>query len=474
MTKPWTFRFLLSATALAVLAACGGGGSSSGSTTTARPASVKLQTYITDNLTTTYSKVWVSVLSITAVDEAGDDVTLLDATASPIVVNLSELASVGQLLSTSSIPVGRYTALKVTLVNAVQLVRSSDGSTLDAKFAATGTDYVLTLDEVEFEAADQGQLVLDFDLARFTYDAATGLVTPHVEVPDPDTAFRRFVRQQAEVHGRVLSVDAAAGTLTIRDRHLGDGVVVTLAADAVIVDEDAGTTLALADVPVDARIEITGTVTPGATTADPVTVTASVIHIEHASSKSERTHGEGTVQSVDGTRVTVALSEADFMPGSNTVVVDIADARFSHGEAADLVEGVTVHFRGRLSGTGADTVLAATVVDVEGAASEHDREAHPDRRFSVLKGTVGEVGVDGTFTLEVTESEGHRAAAGTYTVDASSAVYLEGNGACLVADAKVKAIGALTEGALLARFLKIDDCEGVDHADPSEPEDARD
>ena len=118
----------LSTAALAVLAACGGGGDSASTTPTAAATSVTLQTYITDNLATEYSKVWVTLKKITATDSTGAVVTLLDATATPVVVNLSSLADVGQFMSSVTVPAGLYTQITVTLGNDVQLV-SLDGAT---------------------------------------------------------------------------------------------------------------------------------------------------------------------------------------------------------------------------------------------------------------------------------------------------------------------------------------------------------
>ena len=117
------------------LGACGGSSSDdaatasvSAGTPTAAAASVTLQTYITDNLTSDYSKVWVSIQRIVATAADGTETVLLDASAEPVVVDLASLASVGELVSSTTVPVGMWTGVKVTLSNAVQLV-SLDGAT---------------------------------------------------------------------------------------------------------------------------------------------------------------------------------------------------------------------------------------------------------------------------------------------------------------------------------------------------------
>ena len=268
----------------AFLAGCGGGGSAdvtAADSGSLQAQSVPLQTYITDNLATDYSKVWVSIEKITAL-KGGVEVTLLDATAAPAVVNLSSLASVGQLMATADVAPGVYTEVRVTLVNSIQLVSLDGATTLTAKLAATGADVVVPVHNLAFDTAANGQLVLDFNLAKFTYDASSGLVAPTVEAPRPDDAFGKFVHQQATVNGLVASVDVAGKSITVDDPRLGKGVVVSLASDAVIVDETSGATVLLGSVAVGAHVEIRGSVTPGATTADPVTVLASVVHIEKA------------------------------------------------------------------------------------------------------------------------------------------------------------------------------------------------
>lgn len=454
----------LTAVAAASLTACGGGGAP-GTGTTATAQSVAVQTYITDNLATDYSKVWVTIKTLTAVDASGNTVTLLDASAAPVVVDLSSLASVGQLMSTVTIPAGIYTQIKVTLGNDVQFVSLDGATTTSAHFDTTGADFVVTV-PVSLDTSAAGQIVLDFNLAKFSVDPTTGLVIPTIEAPKPADAFKKFVREQAEVHGTVSSVDTTANTITIDDARLGGKVVVSLAADAVIVDETTGKTLALTDLVANENVEIRGTVTPGATTADPVTVLASVVHVEPASSQATA-RGEGAVVSVSGSLVTVSLTEANFLPGSNSVVVDISSARFEHGQASDITAGVTVEFRGTASGTGSTADIVARSIDVQGAPSAGERERDPGAHFTDLVGTVaGAVNPDGTFTLAVTKTEGPYAAPGNYTVDLKGAIYKEGSASCLVDGAKVDAVGSLTGTTLAARYLEVSGCSGQDASAP--------
>ncbi|MBV9890920.1 MAG: DUF4382 domain-containing protein [Rhizobacter sp.] len=457
------------ACAAAILAACGGGGSAGTSVLSGTSAqSIALQTYITDNLATDYSKVWVSIEKITAVDANDVEATLLDASSAPVVVNLSSLASVGQLLSTASLQPGVYHEVRVTLVNSVQLVSLDGATTTTAKLAATGSDFVIHVDNLALDPGASGQLVLDFNLARFTYDANSGLVVPVVEAPKPSDAFGKFVHQQASVNGIVKSVDVNAQTITVDDDHLGAGIVVSLATDAVIVDEASGLTVTLAGVAAGAHVEIRGTVKPGATAADPVTVVASVVHIERALPPVavQTVAAAGNVKAVNGTLVTVALHEATFLPGADGVVVDISSASFTHGAAGNLAPGVAVAFRGTLSGSGTSTVVLATDIDVLGAPSQLQQQLHPELKFNAVNGAIAAVNVDGTFTVTQAKADGPVAVA-TYTIDASHATYLAGNASCVTVGAVVQAIGVLANQTLEARFLNIQNCAGQVHAEPA-------
>jgi hypothetical protein len=457
----------------ALVAGCGGGGTAPGASgaSPSQVQSVPLQTYITDNLATDYSKVWVSIEKITAVDGTGAEVTLLDATAAPAVVNLSSLAAVGQFMSTVDIPVGVYSEVRVTLANSVQLVSLDGSSTITGKLAPTGADFIIHVKGLSVDTSTNGQLVLDFNLARFTYDASSGLVTPVVEVPKPSDAFGKFVAQQANVNGTVQSIDVANRILVVNDARLGNGVIVTLTTDAVVVDEASGATVSLATLAAGAHVEIQGMVTPGATTADPVTVVASVVHVEaaHPPVAVLTVAGTGKVSAVNGNLVTVALDEASFLPGANGIVVDVGSAKFAHGQLSDLAAGVTVAFRGSISGTSASAVVLATDIDVQGAPSQSDLQQNPEQRFTAVNGAIATLNSDGTLTVGVTRADGPVVVPGLYTVDASHATYLKGNASCLAVGNVVQAVGSLVSTTMTAKYMNVAGCTGEAHSEPAPP-----
>lgn len=460
---------LLGMALLVVLSGCGGG-AESGTAQTARPQSVAVQTWLTDNLTRDYSQVWVTIQKITAVDGDGREVTLYDTPAgeTPKSVNLASLAGVGEFLSTVEVPAGLYRQVAVTLANRVQLVPKSGGAAIEAKFAATGDPFVLRVREVELDATRGTQFVLDFNLERFSLNPATGLVTPSLELPKPAEAMKKFLRQFAEVRGSVVSVDLASSTVTVDDPRLGRGTRVVLLSAGVVVAVPGGRSLTLADLKPGDRIEAKGVVTAGATTADPSTITTLVIELKPASGASGATavagavKGEGRVVSVEGNRVSLALEEGNFLPGSGTVVLDVSAAAFSHGRLSDLAPGVRIEFTGQVSGTGAAALVVANRVQVQGAASEKDRQQSPLAAFVAVSGSVTSVGsgdAAGTFTLRVARSVGQLPAGSeTIKVDARSALYAFGRPACLAAGREVEALGSIQGGELVARVVHIRSC----------------
>lgn len=442
----------LSALAAAVLVACGGGG---GAAPAAQAQGVAVQTYITDNLATEYSKVWVAIKKITVLDSTGAEITLLDATAAPVTVNLSSLADVAQFMSTVNVPAGIYTGINVTLDNAVQLVSLDGSSTTNAQFSATPGDFVWRVRDVSLDTAS-GQFVLDFNLAKFTYNPVTKLVTPVMGIK----SLAPIKLRRAEAHGTITAIDTAANTLTVNSGWMGKSLVVSLAADAVIQNEATGAVITLADLKVGDRIEVRGTATPGASMADPVTITASVVELEPASPVDiPRLWGEGTIRAINGNLVTVDLVGANFLPGNGSLVLDISSAKFGHGQLSDLAVGLTVGFRGTAATAGGAAAIDVKTLDLRGAASEYERKLHPATKFAALTGSVATLNADGSFTV-TNKAVGPFVPAGNYTIDPSHANYLGNGASCLAVGINVAALGTLVDTTLSAKFIVVEGCGG--------------
>jgi hypothetical protein len=452
--RRWNHGYSLSIVglAVAVLAACGGGGGDAG-TPMVTVNSVKVSTYITDNLATEYSQVWVGVLKLAVVNTDTGVETVLFESTTPAVYNLSSLASVGQLMSAVTIPAGVYGKVLVTLDSKVQLVSLDGKSTINANLRADGSPVTVPV-KLDFDTASPTPIVIDFNLAKFSYDAATGLVTPTLEKKDPA---QPFMREQAAVRGALVSVSSDG--FVMDDARLGAGLVVKLATDGVILDEATHRVLALTDLVVGKTIEAKGMVQRPANAGDSVTLTASVVRVvdlahDQLPPALKFTGGEGTVTAINGALITVALSEAGFLPGANgnSVVVDASHAVYTHGAATDLIVGRAIGFRGQFDTAG---VMQALFVDVEGAPSQNDRDTHPNLRFADLAATV--ISLSGT-TLSVTANPGEGTQGSTvttYTVDISKAELKSWGTTCLTAGQHIRVKGALTGTSMVALVVEV-------------------
>ena len=172
---------------------------------------------------------------------------------------------------------------------------------------------------------------------------------------------------------------------------------------------------------------------------------------------------------MSGTLVTLALDEASFLPGANSVVVDVANARFAHGKLADLTTGVAVTFRGTVSGAAANTVVLATDIDLPGAPSQSEQQKNPEQKFAAINGAITILNSNGTFTVVQAKADGLLVVPGPYTIDATHAAFGEGKASCLAVGQIVQAIGTLATSTLSAKLINVKGCAGEARSEPAPP-----
>ena len=446
---------VLSTLCAALLSACGGGGDSTAPVAASTaPQMASLTTYITDNLATDYSKVWVGISDITLVNATGAK-TVIFSSATPTIFNIASLAGVSQMLASASIPVDTYTKALITVADKVQLDSLDGSTTTNAVIKGDGTPSVIYVD-VDVDTKATSQLVLDFDLAKFTYDAASNRIVPVVvKSTKKGDSEADFERVKAEVHGNVVSVDAAG--LTITDKHLGPNVRVLVSADTQIVIGDASKTVALKDIVVGSRIEAQGPVVAGAATP---TLTAKTLEVNLSDPKKDDSResttgvvkGEGRILSISGKIVTVRPDNASFLPGKDKLALDFTNATFAHGTAADMVVGGHLGFKGTLTKDG----VAVTIADVGGAPSKSEREADPKLTFREVHGTV--VGINNAIVkidLAPTSGSSTTATQSAY-IDLSHAEFTRGRLSCVVVGGPLEAAGIVMNDVILAKEAFLD------------------
>jgi len=119
----------LGITALLFAMGCGGGASSSTPPGGTNNTTGTVHFIVSDDATEDWATIGVKVLSVSLVPQSGSAVTVYTAPSTPPVINLLQLDQLGEIIGNASVPVGTYTAAKLTLSGNpgdVMLVTSGD------------------------------------------------------------------------------------------------------------------------------------------------------------------------------------------------------------------------------------------------------------------------------------------------------------------------------------------------------------
>ncbi len=429
------------------LAACGGSDSESSAALGGGSVSV----LITDDLSRNYNEVWVEVRSISAVAPDGQRVVLFeDATGRTF--NLSQLVNIGTLVDTQVVTPGTYTSFEIVLSNGVTLVDPS-GNLLEARFDQSGSPvHTVTVNgNLVVDPNRSSTLVLDFDLANFTYDSATNTVTPVVIQKDPNA----LAQAVASLRGEIRSIDGP-------DRFVlapaGGGAVITVSLhNSAAVTDPATNTIAPDTTPLQNGMAVR---VSGGYDADSRTITAISVVIERSTTPVVLRHEvEGYVTSVAGSVVELDVKEATFRPGSNILAIDVGNALFTKGDLAMLAAGQSVEIKGDWDGN----AFSAAVVEIEGAPRNAAGHGYDDD-YAEIEGTVTDV-TDTTVTLTVREYEHTSGVAvgQSITVDRSNAWYKYGDASCLASGMGIEIKGAFSRDSMTAFVIEYDDnsCYGA-------------
>jgi hypothetical protein len=368
----------------AALAACGGGSGggsvdspSFGSPTASDSATVS--TFITDNLTTQYSEVWITVHRVTAENAASQVVTLFDEVDGK-VVNLSALVNIGELLNTVAIPGGTYDDFVVTVANGIRLV-DKNGVTTTATFGSTVDTFSINVDgKLALTNGQATAFALDFDLARFTLDPVTNVVSPAV-IYKGDDVVSQFAAMEAELKGTIQSV-SSNDSFVLVPRNSGAPVTVTYNGTTLFYDDELQRILS-ADTVVSqgAYVEV-----EGAFDRATLQLSANEVSLEdEADDSASDTVGlrevEGVVQSFDGSTLVMDVREGDFLPSGNTLTVaNVSNAVFHESTLQNLQPGGQwIELKGQWDGV----TFTALVVELDDGVDEEDDSENDDDDIDV-------------------------------------------------------------------------------------------
>jgi len=443
---------------IATLAACGGSDDSTQSTSGSTTGTVSVM--ITDNLTLTYSEVWVNVQAITAADANGVVVDLYRNTAGQ-THNLSQLVNIGALVDAQAIATGTYTTFEILMDNQIQLV-DAGGVTTNATFDQTGNpNFTLSVTgQLVVDANQMTSLLLDFDLQQFTYDAPTNTVTPVVVQQDPATLNQTI----ATVNGQVQAVNSAT-QFVVTPATGGANITVNLHATATVTDT-ATATVAADTTPLTVGTQVTITGTYDATN---LSVIASAVGVVTGGSVTINSEVEGFVTAFDGTTLTIDVKEASFLPGSNTLTIaNSSNALFSHGSLALLTVGQEVEIKGNWD----NITFTAAIIEIDGAPSNATGNSYLDE-YAELEGAISAInGNLLTLTVQEFEHVSGITNGDAVTIDSSNSWYKDGDATCLSNGAVIEAKGSMSDATtMIAMVIDLEDSCGSSNGDDDDADD---
>ncbi|NOX20703.1 MAG: DUF4382 domain-containing protein [Nitrospirae bacterium] len=196
-----------------LLYACGGGSSSGTSA-----ASL----YITDDLSTNYSQVYVTIYKIQL--EKASDQSLVTVFEDPAGVTYDMTELRGVLEKIGSIPPGTYTKIIITVDQQLILVEKVTGNQITADLSENAwtscsngqCDYEIV---GAINVIEGQKVIVDFDLKQFVYDPVTNTVTAKIVV-DADgsehSGYYELKSDKYKLKGIIVSIDTANNTFVVQ------------------------------------------------------------------------------------------------------------------------------------------------------------------------------------------------------------------------------------------------------------------
>ncbi|HEY0868134.1 MAG TPA: DUF4382 domain-containing protein [Fimbriimonas sp.] len=470
-------KYLLACFAACMLALGCGGESGSGSGDTgggSGAANVKL--FITDAPVKDYQSVWVTIHKVELTGPNGTVAVYENAEGN--VVDLAKLSknNVPQFafLGITNIPAGVYASARVTLDENVSLVPRGGGDAIDRVFAdSQNGQKVVTFDLGNDRLANQDNLVIDFDLEKWTEDGQ--FVTAVVKKGLEDGLSDKTRHEHEEWEGTISHLTGESGAQSFEIRHGRWYVKVATTPETAIYNSDGSTSPTLSN---GARVHVRGAfdVARDAVVADSIKVKMGggdghededeaegiVSEVGANSFKLQVTDTEGFVPEADVITVSTSETTRFFSRGGIPMTSEAFYAYLSQnaGPAASFVEAEGAY-------DAATNTLAAVKVKLEDADDDDGHIAE-----SEVEGPVSEIDAAAhTFKLTVESWEGVSLEKGeVVTVEVDTDTMFRGDGhetltmdqffARLTAGVTVEVKGSLQGAKLDAVRVEFEDGDG--------------
>ena len=459
--------------AVAVLIGCGGGGGDSA--TGGLPAgSARVGVFVTDDLTTDYDHVWVTIqkVELQRQGNAGSVTVFDDPTGR--TVDLRALNDAGTqkfaLLGEAVIPAGNYSSAEITVTEAVSLVPAGSTTAIDRIFAgSTNGVKQLEFNLTQGNVNGATDIVADFDLSQWTVDGqfvnAVVVQGSDDNVNGNQEAFE-FAGIVSGLNGTApnFSFDLVQGPWSLR--------VVTSAATTIYNNNGApNPTLANGT-----RVQVRGTF--DTTTR---TLTATDVKIKLTNDVAGQVEVEGAVSNVTDSGFDLSTAKVEgFIPSSTSVKVAVgATTRYFTDRGISISKD---EFFAALATAGfaeaegsydeGSNTLTAVKVKIE------DEDEGGDEQESEVTGPAGSVDSSAfTFQITVQQWEGVSVAPGTVLTVVTNAnteypkTTKEAFWTAIANGALVEVKGSLDGTTLTAERVKFEDEGGDDNGGGGDDDD---
>lgn len=421
------------------------------------PTSVDANLYITDDFSTEYDAVWVTISKISFSNGSTEQIAL-STEQSPITVNITQLKRSGLFVEKISIPTDA-THVRIYLDQGAKLI-TLDGRTINASIAREDGGYISV--PLGGYNPSTGSLIIDFDLPSFSLSGST-LTAPIVLASEQDAS--TWSTRYGEIEGTVRSV--SNDSLTIETR-LGRAYTIALGSYTTYRGPSTAWAPSVGSF-VEVDVVISGTL--AAPTFEALSVSAEEL--------SDRSDGQGTPEiegriiAINGDRISVSVYESEDIRLSGTVVLAIGQATFTRGNAASLAVGQVID--AHIAPTpNTDGSWQARVIEIEGAAKSGSIGDNDDGSdvYSEIEGRV--VSVTGAQALlDIFKIEGVSGIniGERRSFDLTGVVFKEGSLQCLGAGSNLELKGYTdNSGSFIITVAEVDGgCAGSDDNSSDDP-----
>lgn len=238
--------------AFAVLVGCGGGGGGG--------SLGGLNIFISDDLSTGFDQVWVTVHEVELQGAGGAHTTVFSSSEGVVVdlTNLNDGAARFLFLGSDSIGAGDFTGARITLGRDVTLVPTGGTSGVACLFAVQfdfGTDksrFSFNFGGTETFASND-DFVIDFDLSQWEKNG--NFITPVALKGDDSTLGDDSRHEEDDYSGTISGLSGTAPNQTFTLTKDGNRVNVFTDTDTIIFNEDSSSSPTLAN---GQRVEVSG------------------------------------------------------------------------------------------------------------------------------------------------------------------------------------------------------------------------